>query len=162
MRGVGGAEKQYSQDPHTRIGDPQTGGQLKLRRFFPRRTRSKPYTGLLSPWILHQEDKSPECLTLRVNRACIWESQKATGNKDSTFKWLPWWLRQYRICLQCGRPEFDPWIWKIPWKREWLPTPLFLPGESHGQKSLLGYSPWGYKEMDMTEQLTHTHNLIIF
>ena len=39
------------------------------------------------------------------------------------------------------RREFDPWFRKIPWKRPWLPTPVFLPGESHGQKSLAGYSP---------------------
>ena len=55
---------------------------------------------------------------------------------------LPWWLRQYRICLLCRRPEFDPWVGKIPWRREWLPTPVFLPGESHGQGSRVGYSPW--------------------
>ena len=42
-------------------------------------------------------------------------------------------------------------------RREWLPTPVFLPGEFHGQKSLAGCSPWGHKESDMTEQLTHTH-----
>jgi len=41
-----------------------------------------------------------------------------------------------------------------PWKRAWLPTPVFLPGESHGQRSLVGYSPWGHKELDMNEQLT--------
>ena len=44
---------------------------------------------------------------------------------------------------------------KIPWRREQLPTPVFLPGEFHGQKSLEGsYSPWGHKESDTTEQLT--------
>ena len=43
-----------------------------------------------------------------------------------------------------------------PWRRERLPTPVFLPGESHGQGSLVGYSPWGCKESDVTEQLTHT------
>ena len=43
---------------------------------------------------------------------------------------------------------------KIPWRREWLPTPVFLPGDSHGQRSLAGYSPWGHKELNMTEQLT--------
>ena len=44
-------------------------------------------------------------------------------------------------------------IRKVPWRMEWLPTPVFLPGESHGQRSLAGYSPWGHKESDMTEQL---------
>ena len=43
---------------------------------------------------------------------------------------------------------------KIPWRREWLPTLVFLPGKFHGQRSLVGYSPWGHKESDMTEQLT--------
>ena len=44
----------------------------------------------------------------------------------------------------------------IPCKREWQPTPVFLPGVSHGQRSLVGYSPWGHKESDTTEWLTHT------
>ena len=42
----------------------------------------------------------------------------------------------------------------MPWRMEWLPTPVFLPGESHGQRSLLGYCPWGHKESDMIERLT--------
>ena len=50
-----------------------------------------------------------------------------------------------RICLQCRRPGFDPWVEKIPWGRKWQPTPIFLPGESHGWKRLAGYSPWGCK-----------------
>ena len=40
----------------------------------------------------------------------------------------------------------DPWVGKIPWRRKWPPTAVFLPGESHGQRSLAGYSPWGHKE----------------
>ena len=52
--------------------------------------------------------------------------------------------------LQCRRPRFDPWVGKI-WRSEWLPTPIFLPGEFHGQRSLEGYSPWGFRESDMTE-----------
>ena len=50
---------------------------------------------------------------------------------------------------------FNPWVRKIPWREEWQPTPVFLPGEFHGQRSLAGYSPW-VAESDMTEQLTHT------
>ena len=46
----------------------------------------------------------------------------------------------------------------FPWRRKWQPTPVFLPGESHGQRSLVGYSPWGRKESDATEQL-HFHFL---
>ena len=48
----------------------------------------------------------------------------------------------------------DSWVKKIPWRKKWLPTPLFLPGEFHGQRSLVGYSPWGRKESDRSEWLT--------
>ena len=52
------------------------------------------------------------------------------------------------------------WVRKIPWRRKWQPTSVFLPGESHGQRSLVGYSPWGHKELDTTEHtLTHTNTL---
>ena len=54
----------------------------------------------------------------------------------------------------------DPWVRQIPWRRAWQHTPVFLPGESHGQRSLVGSSPWGCKELDTTEQLTLTFNLI--
>ena len=66
---------------------------------------------------------------------------------------VPRWLRQKRICLQCRRHRFDPWVGKCPWRRKRQPTPLFLPGESLGQRSLMGYNPWGPKESAMTEQL---------
>ena len=56
--------------------------------------------------------------------------------------------------LQCRRLRFDPWVRKIPWRREWLPSPVFLPGEFHGQRSLAGYSQWGCKKADTTERLT--------
>ena len=62
-------------------------------------------------------------------------------------------LRWQRICLQCRRCGFNPWVGKILWRREWQPTPVFLLGEFHGQRSLAGYSPWGLKESDMTERL---------
>ena len=54
----------------------------------------------------------------------------------------------------CRKYRFDPWVWKIPWNRKWHPTPVFLPGKSHGQRSLVGYSSWGHKESDKTEQLS--------
>ena len=67
---------------------------------------------------------------------------------------FPWWLRWLKICLQFRRPEFNPWVRKIPRRRKWQPTPVFLPGKSHGQRSLEGYSSWGLKELDTTEQQT--------
>ena len=64
--------------------------------------------------------------------------------------------KKKRIYLQCRRHGFNPQVGKIPWRREWQPTPVFLPGESHGQRRLEGYSPWGCKELDMTERLCNS------
>ncbi|RCU27096.1 hypothetical protein DVA79_19545, partial [Acinetobacter baumannii] len=52
---------------------------------------------------------------------------------------------------------FDLWIGKIPWSRKWQPTPVFLPGESHGQRRLVAYSPWGHKESITAKETWHTH-----
>ena len=89
---------------------------------------------------------------------------------------LPWWLRQRLPAMRetqvrslgqedplekeveapCWRPGFNPWVRKISWRRKWQATPVFLPGKSHGWRNLGGHSPWGHKEMDMTEKL-HLH-----
>ena len=53
--------------------------------------------------------------------------------------------------------KFNPRVRKIPWRRAWQPTPVFLLGESHGQRSLVSYSPRGHKELDTTEATEHTH-----
>ena len=71
-------------------------------------------------------------------------------------KWilgLSLWLNDKESACQCRRYGFDSWVGKIPWRRKWQATPVFLPGESHRQT---GYSPWGCKESDMTKWLTHT------
>ena len=52
------------------------------------------------------------------------------------------------------RHGFDPWVGKMPWRRKWQLTPVFLPGKFHGQRSLVGNSPWGHKESDMTERMS--------
>ena len=54
-------------------------------------------------------------------------------------------------CRRYKRHRFDLWLRKIPWRRAWKPTLVFLPGEFHGQRSLAGYNPWGHTESDMTE-----------
>ena len=72
-----------------------------------------------------------------------------------------WW----RICLQCRKCrwlQFDPWIRKIAWRREWQPTSVLLPGESHGQRILVGCSPWSCKESDMTEATELTVSLLSY
>ena len=63
---------------------------------------------------------------------------------------------------QCRRHVFDPWIRKIPWNRKWQPTPVFLPGKSHEQRSLAGYSPWDCKVSDVTEQLSTQAPMLLF
>ena len=60
-------------------------------------------------------------------------------------------------CRRHKRLGFGPWVGKIPWRRAWYPTPVFLPGESHGQRSLVGYSPWGCKGSERTEVTEHPH-----
>ena len=73
---------------------------------------------------------------------------------------LSWWLsgKQF-VCqyMRHRRHRFNPWVERIHWRRKWQPIPVFLPGKSHGQRSLEDCSPWGRKESDMPEQLnTHT------
>ena len=63
---------------------------------------------------------------------------------------LPWSCSGKESTCQCRRPWFDSWVGKIPWRRAWHPTAVFLSGESHGQRSLVDYSLWGRKESDMT------------
>ena len=78
------------------------------------------------------------------------------------------WFQSYahvaqrlRVCLQCWKCGFSPWVMKIPWRRKRQLTLIFLPGKSHEQRSLEGYSPWSHEELD-TQQLdknkcTHRH-----
>ena len=81
------------------------------------------------------------------------EAQKP-GRGGQERRVLPIWLRSKEFACQCSRHRLDPWIGKIPWRRKWQPTAVFLPGKSHGQKGLVGYSSWSRKESDMTERLT--------
>ena len=72
---------------------------------------------------------------------------------------LPRWLSAKESACQCRIPQkrgFNPWVRKILWRRRWQPTPVFLLGISHEKRSLVGYSPGGHKESEMTDQpLTH-------
>ena len=68
----------------------------------------------------------------------------------------PRWLSGKEFACQCRRFGFSPWIRKIPWRRKWQPTLIFLPGKFQGQRSLVGYSPRGCKELDTIERL-HFH-----
>ena len=63
---------------------------------------------------------------------------------------LPRWLNDKEPACQCRRHGFYSWVWKIPWRRKWQPTPVFSPGTSHKQRGLVGYSLWGLRELDTT------------
>ena len=74
---------------------------------------------------------------------------------------LPWWLRRQSVFLQCGIPGFDPWVEKMPWRRKWQPTPVFLTGNPMNEGGWWAHkevtkSPWGRKESDTTERF-HFH-----
>ena len=76
----------------------------------------------------------------------IWSFPGGTSGKEPT--------------CQCKRQGFDSWVGEIPWRRKWQSTSVFLPGKFHGQRRLVGYSPWGHQAFDMSEQLsTHVHYL---
>ena len=77
-----------------------------------------------------------------------------------TFQGFPGGASGKEPACQCRRHKrrgFDPWVGKIPWRRAWQPTPVFLPGKSHGQRSLAGYGPEGCKELNTTELTLHAH-----
>ena len=82
----------------------------------------------------------------------LWPLQRLSSFEESFL--LPQWLSGLKICLQCRRHRrhgFNPWVRKIPWRRAGQPTPVLLPGEFHGQRSLAGYSPRCLIESDTTE-----------
>ena len=74
---------------------------------------------------------------------------------------LPWWLRRLSVCLQCGRPGFNPWVRKIPWRKKWQPTPVLLPRKSHGRRSLVQATVHGVaKSRTWLSDFTHTLPLL--
>ena len=87
-----------------------------------------------------------------------WNNEKSTSflvfSISVSHEGRPRWLSDNESACQCRRHrrrEFNPWVRKIPWRREWQPAPIFLPGKSHG---LVGYCPWCCKMLDMTEWLS--------
>ena len=79
-------------------------------------------------------------------------SQRGRHKESDKAEQLTVWAgSDSRVCLQRGRPGFDPWVGKIPWRWQWQSIPVFLPGDLPGQRSLVGYSPWGHTELDTTK-----------
>ena len=87
------------------------------------------------------EGKIQQCSSM----APTWDPEAGVDSGGSSDKETSCQCRRHKRC------KFDPCIGKIPWRRAWQPTPIFLPEESHGQRSLSSYTPWGCKESDMTE-----------
>ena len=93
--------------------------------------------------------------------SCLEDPRDGVAQSWTRLKWLsssraviglPWWLSSEESPCQCKWPGFNPWIRKIPWRRKWQPTPVFLLGNSHRQRNLSGYSPWGCSESDAAKQ----------
>ena len=82
-----------------------------------------------------------------------WGHSKPKSQICSIWLGFPGGAKSKEPTCQWRRHRFNPWVRKIPWRGAWQPTPIFLPGESHGQWSLAGYSPWGCKESHTTAVL---------
>jgi len=80
---------------------------------------------------------------------CLWDSSELCQQFISFY----YWVVVKNPPARCEQRGFDPWVGKIPWRRKWQATPVFLPGKSHGRRNLASYSPWGHKESDMTKRL---------
>ena len=102
----------------------------KQRHYFANKGPSSQSYGFMVLWTI----KKSECQIIDAFEMWRWHS-----GKESTCQ-----------CRRCRRLRFSPWVGKIPWSRKCQHTPVFLPGESHGQSSLEGYSPWGCKELGRT------------
>ena len=105
---------------------------------------------------VHQGCISPSCLTYMQSTSCEmlgWKKHKLESRLKREIS-ITSDMQITSPSWQCRRLGFDPWVKKIPWRREWLPTPVFLLGELNEQKSLVGYSLWDLKESDMTEGRT--------
>ena len=91
------------------------------------------------------------CLWACVKVVCIYGTSRWLSSKESTCN-----AERHRRC------RFDQWVAKIPWRRKRQPSPVFLHGKSYGRRSLVGYSPWGSKNVRHDSALTHTHNTYLY
>ena len=111
------------------------GQETRVRSQYGTMDWFKPGKGVLKAVYCH-----PACLTYMQSTLRNWKQQERAGGsagKESTCN--------ARERLQRRRPRFDPWVRKVPWRRKQQPTPVFLSGKFHGQRRVVGYSPWGRK-----------------
>ena len=93
-------------------------------------------------WEIHKQNTASLISNRKLNLAYLLDmtvGEKSSCNAGDTRAWV------------------IPWVWKIPWRRKWQPTPVFFPGKPHGERSLEGYSPYGLKESDTIEATDHNH-----
>ena len=81
-----------------------------------------------------------------LSSACLFLKIRTTTGIWSFHHPVPKWLSD-KECLPSRRRRFDPWVWKISWRRKWQPTPILLPWKFHEQRSIVGYSPWDHKRV---------------
>ena len=96
-------------------------------------------------------------LSLRANAWRLglgWAASPGIWHQLKTAEDFPGGASSKQLACQCRRRGFDPLAREISWRRAWQPTPVFLPGESYGQRSLVGYSPWGHKELNIIKWLS--------
>ena len=111
----------------------------------------------------------PQQPTHNEGEATTWKEIRTLVAEEGEMNTENWKKEKEKNSLQMVSPEpalcivsiksrcpFNPWVWKISWKRQWQPTPVFLPGRAHGQR-LVVYSPWGHKELDMAERLNNDY-----
>ena len=121
---------------------------------------------------LYNTGSSAQCFVMAKRIGMGWEEAQEKGDIYiythmcvcvcvCVFNWSSLTAQLLRICLQCQRPGFDPWVGKIPWRRTCNPLQYSCLKNPHRQRSLVGYSPWSHKESNMTEQLStaqHVYN----
>ena len=109
---------------------------------------------------LKMRESRPRKRWVPASQAHRWgpEPTSGGGGLGRTVSLCPQACESGEPACQCRRHGFDPWVGKIPQRRKWQPTPVLLPGESHGLRSLAGCSPWGRQESDTTEGQNHHHN----
>ena len=117
---------------------PASAGDTRVMGSIPRLGRSH-RKGKGYPLQYSGLENSMDCIVHGVTKS--WIRLNHFHKHHSYYFGLPRWLSGKESACQCRRQEFDPCVRKIPWRREWLPNPVFLPGEFHGQRSLVGYNP---------------------
>ena len=126
--------------------------------FFPQNSQVSISVGSISTYSIHHGSKVFENKFQKVPKGKGWICHvQEPFYKAFTLNWdFPLGSEGKESDCQWRRPGFNPWVRDIPWRRKWWPISIFLPGEPHGQRSLVGYNPWGRKGLDTAEQLNTT------